>query len=122
VCDGSAVKRQRSADLRERSLVALDAGRPPAEVAQLFGVSRRTLRRWRLQRAGGQLAPKPRPGRPRRIGPYEAAALAAQVRAHPDATLADHCDRWATAHGTRVSVATMCRALARLGLTLKKRL
>lgn len=113
--------KQRSPDLRERSLVALDAGRRPAEVAQLFGVSARTLRRWRQQREAGQVAPKPRPGRPRRIGPGEAAALAEQARAHPDATLAEHCGRWAAAHGARVSVATMCRALARLGLGLKKR-
>jgi transposase len=115
------MKRQRSVDLRERSLVALDAGRPAAEVAQLFGVSRRTLRRWRQQRAAGQVAPKPRPGRPRRIGAGEEAALAGQVRARPDATLAEHCDAWAAARGVRVSPATMCRALARLGFPLKKR-
>jgi transposase len=115
------VKKQRSVDLRERSLAALDAGRPPAEVAALFGVSARTLRRWRQQREAGQVAPKPRPGRRRRIGPGAGSALAAQVAAHPDATLADHCDRWAREQGTRLSVATMCRALARLGLTLKKR-
>ena len=114
------MKRQRSVDLRERSLVALDAGRPAAEVAQLFGVSRRTLRRWRQRRTAGQVAPKPRPGRPRRIGPGERAALAAQVAAHPDATLAEHCGRWAAATGVRVSPATMCRTLARLGLPLKK--
>jgi transposase len=115
------VTKQRSADLRERSLVALDAGRAPAEVAQLFGVSPRTLRRWRQQRAAGPAAPKPRPGRPPRLGPGAAAALAEQVRAHPDATLAAHRDRWERGRGVRVSPATMCRALARLGLTPKNR-
>jgi transposase len=112
--------KQRSADLRERSLLALDAGRAPAEVAALFGVSPRTLRRWRRQRAVGQLAPKRRPGRPRRIGPADEPALASQVRARPDATLAAHCDRWAAERGARVSPATMSRALARLRLPLKK--
>src|SRR5215218_3303698 len=115
------MKPQRSADLREQSLAALDAGRRPAEVALLFGVSSRTLRRWRGQRDAGWVAPPPRPGRPRRIGPGAEAALRAQVAAHPDATLADHCARWAREQGAVVSVATMCRALARLGLPLKKK-
>ena len=113
--------KQRSADLRERSLLALDAGRAPAEVAALFGVSARTLRRWRQQRAAGQLAPRPRPGRPRRVGPGQEGALAAQVRAHPDATLAEHCAQWAAEQGARLSVAAMSRTLRRLGVTLKKR-
>ena len=115
------MQRPRSADLRERSLAALDAGRPPAEVAALFGVSPRTLRRWRQERAAGRAAPRSRPGRPRRIGPAAEAALRAQAAAHPDATLADHCARWAAEQGVRLSAATMCRALARLGLTLKQR-
>ena len=39
----------------------------------------------------------------------------------PDATLAEHCDRWVGDHGVRVSGATMQRAIARLGWTRKKR-
>jgi transposase len=46
--------------------------------------------------------------------------LQAQVAAAPDATLAQHCARWEAAQGVRVSVATMSRALRRLGITLKK--
>jgi transposase len=42
------------------------------------------------------------------------------VLAQPDATLADHCRRWAAEHHVTVSVATMSRAFRRLGITLKK--
>ena len=49
------------------------------------------------------------------------AALAAQVAATPDATLAAHCARWEAAQGVRLSVATMSRTIRRLGITLKKR-
>jgi transposase len=55
------------------------------------------------------------------IGPAHEAALRAQVAAHPDATLAEHCQRWQETHGVVVSVPTMGRALQRLGMTLKKR-
>jgi transposase len=63
----------------------------------------------------------PRSGRPRRIGVADEAALHAQVVAHPDATLAAHCQLWQGSHDVVVSVPTMGRALRRLGLTLKKR-
>jgi transposase len=112
--------KQYSVDLRERLLRAIDAGLPQAEAARLFGVGTSTIKRWRRRRERGDLAPTPRPGRPPRIGPAQHAALAAQVAAWPDATLAEHCDRWAQDHGARVSVATMSRLLQRLGLPLKK--
>ena len=42
------------------------------------------------------------------------------MAAAPDATLAEHCAQWAATHGVAVSVATMSRLLAKLGLPLKK--
>ena len=113
--------KQYSPDLRERLLRAIDAGLSIAEVSRLCGVGTTTLKRWRRQyRETGHLAPKPRPGRPPRIGPEAHAALTAQVAAHPDATLAEHCERWAQDHGVGVSVSTMSRLLLKLGLPLKK--
>ena len=113
--------KQYSADLRERLLGAIDAGLSQAEAARLFGVSTATLDRWRRRRRQtGSVAPRPRPGRPRRIAAHQDAALLGQVRAHPDATLAEHCARWDVAQGVRLSEATMSRALARLGWPLKK--
>ena len=119
-CDAGGMK-QYPADFRDRLLRALDAGLARAEATRTFGVPDRTIRRWQQQRREtGSVAPKPRPGRQRAIGPTAEPALRAQVAAHPDATLAEHCTRWAAAHGGAVSTATMSRALGRLGWPLKK--
>jgi transposase len=114
--------KQYSADLRERLLRAIDAGLGQAEAARLFGVGTSTIKRWKRRRTErGTLAAKPRPGRTPLIGPGQRPALVAQVRAAPDATLAEHCATWAREQGTRVSEATMSRTLAKLGWPLKKR-
>lgn len=110
------------AAFRGRAPALLDAGRSLGEVADPLDVGTATLKRWRRQRREtGSRAPGTSPGRRPRIGPCRHAALRAQVRAHPDATLAEHCDLWATTTGDRVSPATMCRTLQRLDLTLKKK-
>jgi transposase len=117
----NARMKQYSADLRERLLGAIDAGLPGAEGARLFGICPSTIRRWRVrQRATGSVAARPRPGRTPRIALSQAAALAAQVVAHDDATLAQHCALWEAAHGVPLSTATMSRAIRRLGITVKK--
>ncbi len=111
-----------SRDVRERALAAVDAGRSVADVAACVRTDPSTVRRWIRQRTRtGSGAPRPRSGRPRLIGDADAAALRAQVRAMPDATLAQHCARWQQEHGVRLGLSTMGRALRRLGVTLKKR-
>ena len=101
---------------------AVDAGATQTAVAEAFSVGRATVQRSVAQRRRrGSLAPRPVPGRAAWIGPAQTPALRTQLDAAPDATLAEHCDRWAGAHGVRVSVATMHRAIARLGWTFKKR-
>jgi transposase len=113
--------KQYPADFRDRLLRALDAGLARAEATCTFGVTDRTIRRWQRQRRQtASVAPKPRPGRQRAIGADAEPLLRAQVAAQPDVTLAEHCTRWAADHGVVVSPATMSRALARLGLPLKK--
>ena len=113
--------KQYSVDLGERLLRAIDAGLSQAEAARLFGVGPATITRWRRrQRERGHLVPSPRPGRRRRIVVEQEAALHEQVRALPDATLAEHCATWEAASGLRLSSATMSRALARIGWPLKK--
>lgn len=110
-----------SLDLRERLLRARDAGMAPEVIEQHFGISVRTQQRWVQRAAQETLPPSPIPGRPPRIAPAQHAALRRQVADHADATLADHCDRWATTSGIRVSIATMSRTLTALGLSRKKR-
>ena len=45
-----------------------------------------------------------------------------QLEAHPDATLEEHCARWAQARGARVSTAMLSRVIAgHFGWTRKKR-
>ncbi len=111
-----------SDDVRERALAAVDGGRRVADVAAFFGNDPSTIYRWRRQRArtGSGLA-RPRPGRARFLGGDQEAALRAQLAAHPDATLAEHCRRWLADHGSQLSLSTMRRAIGRLGVTLKKR-
>ena len=56
----------------------------------------------------------------RNTGWRKSFALRAQVTQHADATLAEHCRHWAREQGGMVSVATMSRAIRRLGITVKK--
>ena len=111
-----------SSDLRQRILHTVDQGTARAEVAALFQVSLSTIKRYlRQRRQTGQLAVKPIPGRPATYGAALDAALPAQLTAHDDATLEQHCQRWEQAHGQHVSTATMSRAIRRLAWTRKKR-
>ena len=110
-----------SRDLRLRVLAAVDRGMPRREVAEVFGVSEPTIRRYlRLRRRTGGVEPRPVPGPPARKGAALEAALPAQARANPDLTLAEHCELFEEEHGVGVSEATMSRAFRRLGLPLKK--
>lgn len=110
-----------SLDLRQRIMAALDAGQSVATVADRLSVSRRSVRRYRQQwREQGTLASRPRPGRRRKIPVKEEALLLKQVQAFPDATLREHRQRWHAQTGVWVSEATLCRALQRLALTVKK--
>src|ERR687889_695535 len=108
MCETQSMKPY-SKDLRLRVLAAVDRGMPRIEVAQLFGVSAPTIRRYlRLRRETGDVEPKPVPGPPARKG----AAL--------EAALAEQCELFEDEHGVWVSSATMSRAFERLGLPLKK--
>jgi transposase len=111
-----------SRDLRERLRQAEASGLVLVEIARTTGVSLKSLQRWKGKQANGQsLEPGVSPGGPRKIGPEEEEALAAQVAAHPDATLAEPCAQWAADGHAVVSLATMSRALSRQDLTRKKR-
>ena len=55
------------------------------------------------------------------VRPAQSPMLRAQVAATPDATLAEHRDRWAADQGVHMSVSGLHRALVRLEITRKQR-
>lgn|SRR5579863_2424808 len=111
-----------SQDLREKVLRAVDQGYSRAEIVKLVGVSLATLKRYLKQRREtGNVVPKSIPGRPsKKLAPLQA-GLVAQLQAHHDVRLEDHCRLWQQRSGVKVSPATMSRAIKRLGWTRKKR-
>lgn len=103
-------------------LNALEAGTPRHEVVDQFRVSLSTVKRLlKQQREHGHVQPKVIPGPSFRIAADQHEALAAQLRAQPDATLEQHCQQWHDEHKTRLSASTMSRSIRRLGWTHKKR-
>ena len=113
-----------SADLRERVLLADEAGLPPPAVAQRFGIGLATVYLWRQQaRAEGRRCAKPHGGgRARGIDTAGEAILRALVAERNDRTLDEYRELLAVrSGGPQVSRPTLCRALRRLGLRRKKR-
>ena len=113
-----------SKDLRARVLAAVDRGDPRALIVETFGVSLATVRRWvRRRRETGEVAPRPSPGRTPSIckTTEERRALWEQLEANPEATLEEHRQLWERERSVRVSVATMSRAVRKLGWTYKQR-
>jgi transposase len=112
-----------SIDLRQKILHAC-ARRLGSQraLADLFGVSLSFVEKLlRRQRTTGDIGPKPHAGGQRPHLDIAGNSLIRQlVHDHPDMTLEELCARVADARGVRVSVATMCRVLQRLGLPRKK--
>lgn len=112
-----------SIDLRHKILHACERrlGSQRA-LADLFGVSLSFVEKLlRRHRTTGAIAPKPHAGGQRPALDAAADALVRRlVRENTDITLAELCARVADEQGRRVSVATMCRLLQRLGLPRKK--
>jgi len=112
-----------SKDLRLKVLSALERGVRRREVAQLLGISISSISRYvKLKASGEEIAPKPSPGRTSKIlaSPQHRRALRRQLRENDTATLEQHCEMLRNGRGVSVSVATMSRAVRRLGWTFKK--
>jgi transposase len=112
-----------SLDLRQKILQACERrlGSQRA-LADLFGVSLSFVEKLlRRHRTTGDLAPKPHAGGQRPCLDVAADTLVRQlVHENTDITLEELCARVADERGVRVSLATMCRVLKRLGLPRKK--
>lgn len=110
-----------SEDLRARIVHCVTSGQDVNEVAELFGVSARSVERYvKQQREHGDLAPKKHPGRQPLLGEEHLQALRENLRKEPGLTLAERCDRLQAEVGVRVSVPTMHRWVKRLGYARKK--
>lgn len=110
-----------SIDLRQRVLDAVDRGTSRRLIVEQLEVSLSTIKRYLKQRrVTGRLAAKPIPGRTPKKGASLDADLPAQLAAHDDFTLEQHCQLWEASQGVLVSTASMSRAIARLGWTRKK--
>src|SRR5215210_1614903 len=98
-------------------------GTSRAEIVRLFGVSLATIGRCvKRRREAGEVASRRSPGRPPTIGTEEQKrTLWAQLKTHPEAAVEEHCGLREHNRGARVSVATMSRAIRRLGWTYKQR-
>jgi transposase len=105
-----------SADLRPRVLADVLAGATPAAAAERYRVSVSWVRRVRQRhRDAGGTAPRPRGHRPQALA-AAADRLRQAIAAAPDATPAELKARL----GLAVHLATLWRAIDRLGLVLKK--
>ena len=112
-----------SLDLREKVMAAVERGdMSRQEVARVFGVTYAWIKKLQRQcRERGSIAPLPHGGGQQcRLGEKQLEELREAVAENPDVTLKKLCERIRGFNHQKVSPPTMCRALARLGLTRKK--
>jgi Transposase and inactivated derivatives len=110
-----------SQDLRERVIAALESGKTQAEVAAQIDIHKSTLEKWwyRWRDTGSCEALPGNPGPKRKLKAAET-IIRAEVKKHPDISLAELCERVVEAKGIRASESMMCRELQILNLPLKK--
>src|SRR5438477_12772626 len=113
-----------SEDLRARVLAAIDGGMAARAAARLFRVSLSYIYKAliRRRRTGEVSASSRRGHRPRKLTVAQEAALASHIAAHPDLTLAALQIWLVDQHAVRLSNGAMWSAVARLGLSFKKRM
>ena len=112
-----------SKDLRLKVLAAVERGVSRREISELLGISISTISRYvKLKASGREIAPKPSPGRKAKIldNPDHRRVLWKQLEENDTATLEEHCTMFEVRRGVSVSVATMSRAVRKLGWTFKK--
>jgi len=111
-----------SIDLRKRVIASIESGECNIpEAARRYEVSEPTIERWvARKRSTGTYAPLPHAGgKPRKLATAEAAIRAA-VKAQPDATLQELCERVEQETKIKSDPSLMCRELAWLKLPRKK--
>ncbi len=105
-----------SQDLRDRVLRAYDRGMKTRQIAETFGVSASWARRVKQRRRETGETSHRRMESPG-ITIVDRERLAALVREHPDATLAELREYL----GVQCALSTLCVALKKMGLSFKKK-
>jgi transposase len=110
-----------SIDLRTKIVQSVRRGVSKSETARRFGVNRSTVGRY-LNRSdeNGSLAPKKALGSHPKLDVIAIRLLAEDIEARPWATHNQRSEFLYTVGGIRVSEATICRAVKRLGHSRKK--
>ena len=114
-----------STDLRERVLRACEVGdESQAAIARRFEISESAVGSWLRQlRRDGRREPKPHGrGFPSILDEDDGAVLRLLVAAKNDATLAEYTQAFVAQTGEEISESSVCRALQRHGLVIKKSL
>jgi transposase len=90
-------------------------------VVDTFHISLSTVKRYLCQKKQfGHIQPKKITGRPSVKGACLHTKILAQLEAHPDATLQEHCDLWKQESGMKGGIMTMSRARESVQWTRKK--
>ena len=112
-----------SIDLREKIVKAYSEGNTSIrKVAHRFGVAKSFVQKLlSMNKTQGHLEPRQQGGGMKgELDGYES-KIAAMIKQYPDATLLEYCEYWGTSYNHWVSTSTMCRALQKQKLTVKKR-
>src|SRR5512145_2409770 len=111
-----------SIDLRERVVASVEGGECNIpEAARRYKVSEPSIERWLARhRKTGSCAPLPHAGGPARKLATAARAIRAAVKAQPDATLQELCERVEKETKIKSDPSMMYRELVRLKLPRKK--
>ena len=106
-----------SMDIRRRVVAALERGESAASIAHRLEIGERTVYEYRARHAAGQLEPdKTGPQGHVKLTDADLQLMREQVAARPGVTLLQLRDMLSVP----VAESTVCRALQKMGLSLKK--
>jgi transposase len=111
-----------SVDLREKIVAAVVGhGMSKAQAARTFGVGATSVKRYvKLAEEGKPLTPGKAPGKKSKLDGSAMKLLEEDLHARPAVTYEKRADLLCKLLGVRVSKATVCRTVRRLGYTRKK--
>lgn len=122
--DSIAIGKMRpySIDFREKVVKAYEQGNTSIrKLSARFDVSKAFVQRLLKQKKiKGHVQPEKQGGSMKSELHEYSTQLAQMVEKHPDATLDEYCEYWGETYNQWLSTSTMCRALKKQKLTLKK--